>query len=143
MRVEERSLESQASPEAVWRVWSNTSGWPSWNPDVQAMSVPGPFVPGATGTMTTKAGTHRIRIAEVEPGRSFRLETSPIPLARFAFHCRVEPVGAGKSRVSQGISMSGPLAPLFFSMMAKRIADGFVPILQGLASAAEKGERPA
>src|SRR5262249_7383566 len=75
-----RTLETSASPERVWQLWSDVSTWPSWNPDVLSAAIDGPFVSGATGKMTTKAGgTHAITLRDVAPGRSFELETSPIP----------------------------------------------------------------
>jgi len=137
----ERSLEVRATPQTVWRIWSNPATWSEWNPDVVSAKLDGPFGAGATGEMTTKAGgTHRIRIAAVELGRSFRLETSPLPLTRFAFTCRVAANSSG-STISQGLAMQGPLAPLFAPMMGKRIADSFGPILKGLATKAEQAEQ--
>jgi hypothetical protein len=134
-----RTLETKASPERVWRIWSDVSTWPDWNPDVQSISIDGPFASGTTGKMTTKAGgTHAITLQAVQPGRSFRLETSALPGARFAFQCEVLPSQGGSS-ISQSIAMQGPLAPVFSTMMSKRIAESFVPILSGLKSAAESG----
>jgi uncharacterized protein YndB with AHSA1/START domain len=133
-----RTLEASASPERVWRIWSDVSTWPSWNPDVLSVSIDGPFVSGATGQMTTKAGgTHAITLRDVDPGRSFELETSPIPLGRFHFACRVQPAGDRASTISQTITIGGPLGPLYSAMMGPRIAEGFEPILGGLKAAAE------
>src|SRR5438067_7890437 len=140
MKSHERSLESTASPEKVWRLWSDTSTWPQWNPDVTAISLDGPFASGSSGSMTTKAGgTHRIELRDVEPGRTFTLVTSPAPLGTFAFRCQVMPAGAG-TRISQGVGMSGPLGGLYSAMMGNRIAEGFVAILDGLKQRAESHE---
>lgn len=133
-----RTLETGASPERVWRLWSDVSTWPSWNPDVLSVAIEGPFVSGARGTMTTKAGgTHAITLRDVDPGRSFELETSPIPLGRFHFACQVQPVGTDASTISQTITIRGPLGPVYSAMMGPRIAEGFEPILGGLKAAAE------
>ena len=133
-----RTLETGASPERVWRLWSDVSTWPNWNPDVLSVAIQGPFVSGAQGTMTTKAGgTHDITLRDVDPGRSFELETSPIPLGRFHFECQVQPTPAGASTISQSITIRGPLGPLYSAMMGPRIAEGFEPILGGLKAAAE------
>lgn len=43
MAAHECSQNSSASPEAVWQVWSDTSTWPEWNPDIRAISLNGPF----------------------------------------------------------------------------------------------------
>jgi Polyketide cyclase / dehydrase and lipid transport len=140
MATHERSLETEAAADRVWGIWSDTSTWTHWNPDVVAISLEGPFTAGTTGSMTTRAGgTHAIRLATVEPGRSFDLETSPIPLGRFTFHCQVTPRGERASRISQSVRIGGPLGPVYSAMMGSRIADGFEPLLQGLAAEAEGG----
>ena len=133
----ERSVETTASPQAAWKIWSDTSTWPEWNPDVQSMTLNGPFAPGTTGTMKTKQGTRAIQLTEVVPGTSFRLETRVIPLTRFAFVCKVSPSSAGKTILSQAIVVGGPLGGLVGGMMGKQIADTFPALLQGLARKAE------
>lgn len=139
MAVQSRSMEAQARPERVWKIWSDVSTWPHWNPDVQSIEINGPFADGTTGTMRTRSGgAHAITLRAVQPGRSFQLETAAVPLTRFAFTCEVKPSGAAASMISQSISMHGPLAPVFSAMMSKRIADSFEPILSGLKNEAEK-----
>jgi hypothetical protein len=131
-------MQTAATPDRVWAIWSDTTTWPTWNPDVHAISLDGPFQSGATGEMTTGAGTHQIRLEDVVAGRSFDLVTCPIPATTFRFHCEVAPSHEG-SRISQGVSMRGFLAPVFLRMMGSRIAESFRPILAGLARAAEDG----
>jgi len=134
---ETRSVETTASPESIWRIWSDAAHWPQWNTFVKSMEVSGPFALGATAKMTTPQGTHQVTVTEFEPGRGFALNGPMMPGIAMTFRCRIEPLAEG-SRISQGISMSGPLAGPFFAMMGKQIADSFVPILQALAAHAEK-----
>jgi uncharacterized protein YndB with AHSA1/START domain len=136
----ERSVETTASPQTAWKIWSDTSTWPEWNPDVQSMTLTGPFAAGTRGTMKTKQGTRAIQLTEVEPGKSFRLETTVIPLTRFAFVCKVSAGSAGKTTLSQAIVVGGPLGGLVGGMMGKQIADTFPALLQGLAGKAERTE---
>jgi hypothetical protein len=133
-------VETTASPQAAWKIWSDTSTWPEWNPDVQSMTLNGPFAAGTTGTMKTKQGTRAIQLSEVVPGMSFRLETTVIPLTRFAFVCRVSPGAGGKTTLSQAIVVGGPLGGLVGGMMGKQIADTFPTLLQGLARKAAASE---
>jgi uncharacterized protein YndB with AHSA1/START domain len=140
MAVEERSVETKASPQAVWKIWSDTSTWAQWNPDVQSMKLNGPFASGTTGTMTNKQGAHQIQLEDVVSGRSFRLETSVIPLTRFSFECRVVGGAAGTTTVSQGIRVKGPLGAVVGGMMGKQIANSFPALLQGLAKRAETSQ---
>jgi uncharacterized protein YndB with AHSA1/START domain len=137
MKNHARSLETRARPERVWRIWSDTSTWPQWNPDVIAISLDSAFASGTGGTMTTRAGgTHKIELEDVQPGRTFTIRTSPAPLSTFHFKCEVDPAGEG-SRISQGVRMTGPLGGLMSAMMGERVAQGFEAILDGLKKEAE------
>ena len=140
MATNERSVETTASPQAVWKVWSDAPRWQEWNPDVQSMTLNGPFAAGTTGMMKTKQGTRQVQLTEVVPGKSFRLETTVIPLTRFAFECQVAAGPTGKTTISQGIRVGGPLGGLVGGMMGRQIADTFPALLQGLARKAEASE---
>jgi hypothetical protein len=71
------SVETTASPDQVWRIWSDMSTWGAWNPNVSTMDWKGGFVSGSTGVMNTRAGQHhKMQLVDVQPGRSFALETS-------------------------------------------------------------------
>lgn len=140
MATNERSTETTASPQAVWKIWSDTATWQEWNPDVQRMTLNGPFAAGTTGVMQTKQGTRQVVLSEVVPGKSFRLETTVIPLTRFFFDCSVASGPSGKTTISQGVRVGGPLGGLVGGMMGKQIADTFPPLLEGLARKAESTE---
>ena len=140
MANNERSVETSASPATVWSIWSNTATWQEWNPDVQSMTLNGPFATGTSGTMQTKQGTRQVQLTQVVPGQSFRLETTVIPLTRFAFECQVAAGAAGKTTISQAIHVGGPLGGLVGGMMGRQIADTFPALLQGLARKAEASE---
>jgi hypothetical protein len=136
----ERSVETTASPQAAWKLWSDVTTWPAWNPDVQSMILNGPFAAGTTGTMKTKQGTRAVQLTDVVPGKSFRLETTVIPLTRFAFECKVAAGPSGKTTLSQGIQVGGPLGGVVGGMMGRQVADTFPALLQGLARKAEASE---
>ena len=134
---QERSVVSSAAPSAVWSIWSDPEQWPEWNPFVTSMKLEGPFVVGTGATMVTKRGSHHVIVTELLPGTGFALEGPMMPGISMIFRCRIAPLAEGGSRISQGVSMRGPLAALFFPMMGKPMADTFVPILEALAAKAE------
>jgi hypothetical protein len=102
------------------------------------MEMNGPFANGTTGVMHTPAGQHhQIQLANIQPERSFDLQTAALPLTRFTFHCEVSPGASGGSTISQSLAMSGPLAFLVEPMAGDRIAETFEPVLKGLADKAE------
>ena len=134
------SVETTASPERVWKVWSDMSTWGDWNPNVSTMEWTGGFVQGSQGIMNTKAGQHhKMTLAEVQPGRFFALETVVVPLTRFRFNCRVEPGAAGKTRISQMVEVKGLLGPVAQGMMGPQVSKEFGTLLANLAQKAEAG----
>ncbi|MDQ2922905.1 MAG: SRPBCC family protein [Candidatus Dormibacteraeota bacterium] len=132
------SVESTASPERVWRIWSDMSTWGDWNPNVSTMEWNGGFVQGSEGIMNTRAGQHhKMRLAEVQPGKSFVLETRVVPGTVFRFNCKVDSAPGGKTRISQTVEVKGPLGPILQGMMGPQISKEFATLLANLAKKAE------
>ncbi len=130
------SVETTASPDRVWKIWSDMSTWGEWNPNVSTMDWTGGFVQGSEGVMNTRAGQHhKMKLAEVQPGRSFVLETSVVPGTRFRFNCRVEPAG-GKTKISQTVEVGGPLG-FMGPMLGPQVSKEFGTLLANLARKAE------
>ena len=130
-------VETIASPEKVWRVWSDMSAWGEWNPNVSTMDWEGGFASGTAGVMNTKAGQHhQMELVGVQPGRSFALHTSVVPGTRFRFNCRIEPAGA-KTRISQTVEVGGPLGPVLGWMLGPQVSREFGTLLSNLARTAE------
>ena len=134
------SVVSTAPADKVWAIWSDMSTWGDWNPNVSTMDWTGGFVQGSQGIMNTKAGQHhKMTLADVQPGRSFALETTVVPLTRFRFNCRVEPGSAGKTRISQMVEVKGLLGPVVQGMMGPQVSKEFGTLLANLARRAEAG----
>src|SRR5258705_12875260 len=105
------SVESKATPEKVWKIWSDMTTWGDWNPNVSTMDWQGGFQSGTTGVMNTRAGQHHnMKLLDVNPGRSFALETAVVPLTYFRFNCRIGSAG-GKKAVGPGVGVKGPVGP--------------------------------
>jgi len=131
------SVETTASADKVWRIWSDMSTWGEWNPNVSTMDWNGGFISGSTGVMNTKAGQHhKMQLVDVEPGKGFKLETSVVPGTKFRFNCRIEPAGA-KTKVSQTVEVGGPLGPVMCGMLGPQVSKEFGTLLSNLARKAE------
>jgi hypothetical protein len=48
----EHSIETEAPPGAIWRLWSDVASWPNWNEDIQRIEISGPFEVGSKISMT-------------------------------------------------------------------------------------------
>lgn len=131
------SVETGATPDQVWRIWSDMSTWGEWNPNVTTMDWQGGFVSGTNGVMNTPSGQHhKMQLVDVEPGRSFALLTAVVPGTRFRFNCRIEPAN-GKTKISQTVEVGGPLGPVMGGMLGPQVSKEFGTLLQNLAKKAE------
>jgi hypothetical protein len=131
------SVASTASPDKVWKIWSDMSTWGDWNPNVSTMDWQGGFVSGTAGVMNTRAGQHhKMRLLDVVSGRSFALETSVVPLTIFRFNCRIDPVG-GETKIGQFVEVKGPLGPILGGMLGPQVSKEFGTLLSNLAKKAE------
>ena len=139
MSFREAARDTRASAQDVWRVWSDVDTWPEWNPDMKESRLNGPLAVGTTGVINTRSGgRHDVVVTRVNPGRSFELESSAMPMTRLAIRATVTPVGAG-SHISQAFEARGLLAPLMGPMMAGMILKTFTSVLDGLAQKVEAG----
>jgi hypothetical protein len=130
------SVVSTAPADRVWKIWSDMSTWGEWNPNVSTMDWTGGFTQGSEGVMNTRAGQHhKMKLVEVQPGRSFVLETRVVPGTVFHFNCRVEPVGS-ETKISQTVEVGGPLGFLG-SMLGPQVSKEFGTLLANLARKAE------
>lgn len=131
------SVESTASRDKVWRIWSDMSTWGDWNPNVSTMDWQGGFASGTNGIMNTRAGQHhKMQLVDVQPGRSFALLSAVVPGTRFRFNCRIEPSN-GKTKISQTVEVGGPLGPVMGGMLGPQVSKEFGTLLGNLARKAE------
>jgi hypothetical protein len=140
MRTEERTQETQARLETVWRVWSDPSGWNALDPEIVSVTLDGLLVAGTTGTIVTRAGSHAIVLAQVEPGWSFTIETHPARFTRLRVRCAIERTTPTTSRLILRLSVDGAGERFFKEERQHAIAARFPGILERLSAMAERTE---
>lgn len=135
MQFEEQILVS-APAEKIFALYSNVSGWSSWDPDVKASSIEGSFVTGANGTLEPSKGPKaKNTFTEVVPNRSFTVK-SKLPLCVMRFEHELSG-GPGETRVVHRVVFDGLLSPLFGRLIGSQIRKGLPSTLQGLKRVAE------
>ena len=106
----ENSIETAATPEAIWRLWSDVENWGSWNAEIEKIEINGPFEPG-TQILMKPPGEDPIPllIAEaVEPER-FVDEARFGDLILRTTH-RVDPIDQDRIRVVYRMEITGSVA---------------------------------
>jgi uncharacterized protein YndB with AHSA1/START domain len=95
----EHSVQTTASPEALWRHWSDLRSWPQWNTGIERIETDGPFAVGTTFTMTSRdEDTVRMRLVEIAPGELFTDEMDAGDFVVRTVH-RLEPVTDVRTRI--------------------------------------------
>lgn len=117
----QHTVETSASPQAVWRLYSDVATWPTWDAAVERLTLDGSFEPGAVGTFKLHGQDPlEFRLLEVEPERGFMDETS-IPGGVVRFRHRIEALGDGQVRLTHAVEIEAP-APLAEQLGAKIMA---------------------
>lgn len=132
----EHTVTTSATPDQLWDRYRRPETWPEWDHETASVSVEGPMVSGARGTLKPVRGPETpFTFTEVTPGAGFT-NVSRLPLARMSFEHVIEPTAAG-SRFTHRVTITGPLSPLFGRMVGRSIAAGLPAAMQRLARLAE------
>jgi uncharacterized protein YndB with AHSA1/START domain len=138
MWTNEQSIETTASPEAIWRLWSDVAGWPEWNADIEHIEISGPFAAGSTISMTP-AGQDPVElsIAEAVEPNLFVDEAEFADVVVRTIHL-VEPLKGDRNQVVYRMEISGPAADSVGPEIGPQISADFPETLAALAQRAER-----
>ena len=103
----EHSIETDAAPAAIWRLWADVPGWGAWNAEIESVELSGPFAAGSRITMTPPGEDPiRLLVAEAVEGERFVDEARFGDLLLWTLHL-VEPVDGGRTRVTYRMEITG------------------------------------
>jgi hypothetical protein len=136
----QHSIETDATVEAVYALYADVPNWTRWDKGVTSVTLVGPFAVGSTGTITPEGqDTLPYRLVEVEPNRSFADETE-IPGAGIVirFDHLLETLPTGRTRITHGVTISGPNAPDLGPKMGPQIVSDLPEAMEALAELAAR-----
>ena len=137
MLIIEHTVETTASPAAIWRIWEDVTHWNKWDHNIEFSSIDGPFKKGTTGTLKPKGGplVHTL-LTQVEPMKSFVVE-SKLPLTRIIFSHSLTG-SAGKTRVTTKIEMKGMLSFFFAFVIGRTMKKNLPEEMKSMVKLAER-----
>ena len=134
--VNEQSIETTASPDAVWALWADVPRWPEWNAGVERIELHGPFAPGCTIIMTPPADEPvELRVTEAVEPELFVDEADGGDFVVRTTH-RVEPIEGGRSRITYRMEITGEAADDVGPQIGPEISGDFPDVLAALAERA-------
>lgn len=103
----ENSIETSATPEAIWRLWAHVENWGAWNGEIEKIEINGPFTAG-TQILMTPPGDDPIPlvIAEAVENQRFVDEARFGDLLLRTTH-RIDPIGKDRIRVVYRMEITG------------------------------------
>ncbi len=135
MILARHSVETCASPQAIWVRWAEVASWPAWDPALAAATLEGPFDSGSRiRFLSRERQPSEFRIGAFNSGESFTLEASLLG-ARLRRSHRVEPSALG-SRATVQIEIRGWLGWLHAWFLRGPWQAATPVALRGLARAA-------
>jgi hypothetical protein len=132
----EGRIEVSASPEALWDVLADFEKWPTWNPDVDSVTLNGPVAKGTI--FRWNAGPTRLVSTLQRVDRPRALGWTGRTMGVRAIHLwRFEPRPGG-AVASMEESFDGAVAKLLRRRLQKQLDETTAKGLQALKRAAER-----
>lgn len=136
MWVHEHTGETDASPEAVWRVLRDLDEWPSWDTSMEWVRLQGPFGVGSEVRMKP-IGQDAITstIVEASENEVYADETT-LSDVTLRFSHRLERRPAGGTRVVHRLEITGPAAGEVGPQLGPAITEDFPEAMDAMLARA-------
>lgn len=117
------SIETSATPAAVWALWSDVAGWKQWNAGIVNLELHGPFADGTRFTMQVPGDDiFTSTLLTVRENQAFTDETVIDGNRVLVFH-RIEALPSGGTRISYSTEITGPQEAEFGPMVVGDFPD--------------------
>ncbi len=131
------TVVTDASPEALWRVWTDIAAWPTWDTELASAALDGSFEDGARGRLVPLRGpSARFEIAGVEPGRAYTLVTA-LPLGQLRVRRSWTAADAGRIAFTHEVSFHGLGGGLLAGRLGPRFRRALPDVMERLRARAE------
>jgi uncharacterized protein YndB with AHSA1/START domain len=132
--TDERSIDIQATPLLLWRLFSDVEGWPQWNAGIEHIQLHGPFASGTRFTMQPPGeDAFASTLLEVRENQGFSDETI-LHGTRVVVHHAITPLAGGSTRIVFRSEVTGPVA----ADLGEAVTEDFCEVLAALKRRAER-----
>ena len=137
----ENTVETTATAEQIWALWSKPESWPVWDNGVEWVKTEGAFVKGTKGVMKPVGGPQvKFEMVETEPLKRF-MDRSFLPLTTLDFsHIYTPATGNKKAQITHRVEMRGLLTIIFKRVIGSNIEKDLPGAMKKLVALAEKSQ---
>jgi len=117
------TVETHATAEAIWALWSNPATWHTWDDEVKSASIHGDFIQGAKGVMQPASGPEvAFELSKVDINNAFT-NRAKLPLATLEFSHSYHPslTAEAPAQLTHGVEIRGLFAPLFGFLIGRGV----------------------
>ena len=138
----EHSVESTATPDAIYRFYENVELRPRWDASVESMTVDGPFAAGTPGVMVIEGqGPMPFVIVEAQTNQGFTDQTDlPGAGLTLRFEHKLTSLPNGKTQITHQLTITGPNAETAAGEIGPMIVADFPEAMTALARLAEQSK---
>jgi hypothetical protein len=130
----EYSIETTASAETIWKIFSDVPGWKHWNAGIEEISIRGPFALNTEFVMQPPGqAALTSRLVQVRENELFEDETIVGDIRVLVAH-RIERLDSGRVRITYAANVFGPEA----EEVGTAVTADFPDVLQSLVRLAER-----
>ncbi|WP_373541083.1 SRPBCC family protein [Chamaesiphon sp.] len=130
------TLQTSASPEKIWAIWTDVAHWSEWDTELSAASLDGTFGLGAVGKLRPKSGpVSSFRISQFNVGKSYTF-TTKLPLSQLNVYRHLH-IGSDGTYFTHEVSFQGFLAFLFGVLLGRRFRTKLPGIMENIKRIAE------
>jgi hypothetical protein len=138
----EHSIETDASPEAIWPLYADVPAWPRWDQGLEWVRLNGPFSAGTTGTLKVPGQDPlAFKLGDVRLLKGFSDETY-LPGLVIIFDHSLEPTASGKTRITHRVIITGPAAEVEGPQLGPQITADVPEAMESLARLALESTVP-
>lgn len=130
-------IETEATKEQIWKVWSDVQNWNKWDNEVKSSEIKGKFEQGTIGILKPKNGPKsKFKLEYVNYPIEF-ISRSSLPLAKMDVTHKLTEIN-GKLFLTHGVEIRGVTSFLFSKIIGKKIIEELPKALRNLSKMAEK-----
>jgi hypothetical protein len=113
------SIQTSASPEKVWQMWTDVKNWKSWDSTLKDSSISGEFNTDVQGILVLERGPKtNFEISSCQPNFSYTVKTH-LPFAEMYIK-RLIGYNNHKTIIKNEVWIEGPLSTFWWRLVGKK-----------------------